>query len=322
MAFWPAYAISTRQRIRRFLSMKKILITGASGFIGRHCLPLLLEKGFEVHALSQEPLPGLGKDIVWHSQNILDDEKTQRLVEDVQPSHCLHFAWYTKQAKYWTSPENLRWVASSISLLNSFHRNGGKRFIGAGTCAEYDWRYGHCSEAITPLKPATLYGTCKNTFQKMLASFSANNSLSSTWGRVFFLYGPHEHPARLVPAVINALLCDELALCSHGNQIRDFMHVSDVANAFVCLLESEVTGPVNIASGNPISIKDVIYKIADQLNGRDKLKFGALPTTKNEPALLTANVSRLTDEVGFSPKYSIEAGLEQTVTWWKTLTKN
>jgi nucleoside-diphosphate-sugar epimerase len=207
-------------------------------------------------------------------------------------------------------------------LLHSFRQNGGERFVGAGTCAEYDWRYGHCVESITPLAPATLYGTCKNAFQKILASFSANDSLSSAWGRVFFLYGPYENPARLTPNVITSLLRDEPALCSHGAQIRDFMHVSDVANAFVYLLESEATGAVNIASGKPTSIKDFVYQIADALKGHDKLRFGAIPTQKNDPVLLTADAGRLINEVGFSPKYSVETGIEQTVAWWKTAAKN
>jgi nucleoside-diphosphate-sugar epimerase len=298
--------------------MKKILITGASGFIGRQCLPLLLEKGFEVHALTLEPLPGFEKSVIWHTQNFLDTEKTQRLVEDIQPSHCLHLAWYTEPGKYWTSSENIPWLASSLALFYSFQRTGGERFVGAGTCAEYDWRYGHCTEAITPLEPATLYGTCKNALQKTLTSYSTNTSLSSAWGRVFFIYGPHEHPARLVPAVITDLLRKQPALCSHGHQVRDFMHVSDVANAFVCLLESKITGPINIASGTPITIKDVVYNIADQLNGRERLKLGALPEGKNEPVLLTADISRLKHEVGFTPKYNLKTGLEQTIAWWKT----
>ncbi len=296
--------------------MKKVLITGASGFIGRQCLTPLLERGFEVHALALEPVVEYEKDVIWHCQNFLDEEKTQRLIKTVQPSHCLHLAWYTEPGKYWSSPENLWWTASSISLLYSFHQQGGERFVGAGTCAEYDWRYGHCSEAVTPLEPATLYGTCKNTLQKTLASFSANTSLSSAWGRIFFLYGPYEHLARLVPSVINSLLHNEPALCSHGNQIRDFMHVSDVANAFVCLLESEATGPVNIASGKPVSIKDVIYKIAEYLNGFDKIRLGALPV-KNEPAVLTADVTRLQYEIGCNPRLDLESGLEQTIDWWK-----
>ncbi|MCJ7626689.1 MAG: NAD(P)-dependent oxidoreductase, partial [Anaerolineaceae bacterium] len=231
-----------------------------------------------------------------------------------------HLAWYTEPGKYWSSPENLRWTAASISLLHTFHQQGGERFVGAGTCAEYDWRYGHCSEAVTPLEPATLYGTCKNSLQKTLASFSANTLLSSAWGRVFFLYGPHEHPARLVPSVINSLLHNEPALCSHGNQIRDFMHVSDVANAFVALLLSDATGPVNIASGKPVSIKDVIYKIAEQLNGFDKIRLNALPATY-EPALITADVTRLQSEIGFNPRLDLESGLRQTIDWWKNYIK-
>src|SRR5215207_601381 len=150
MACCTTNYLPTRCWICGFFAMKKVLVTGASGFIGRHCLPLLLERGFEVHALSQKPLPGPGNDVIWHSQNFLDDNKTQRLIENVQPSHCLHFAWYTEPGKYWSSPENLRWIASSALLLYSFNQNGGERFVGAGTCAEYDWRYGHCTEMLTP----------------------------------------------------------------------------------------------------------------------------------------------------------------------------
>ncbi len=301
--------------------MKKVLITGASGFIGRHCLTPLLEKGFEVHALALHVIPEYKNDVVWHCQNFLHHEKTHSLIKDIQPSHCLHLAWYTEPGKYWSSPENLPWTASSISLLHSFQQQGGTRFVGAGTCAEYDWRYGHCSEAVTPLEPATLYGTCKNVLQKTLAAFSESTSLSSAWGRLFFLYGDYEHPARLVPTIINSLLQNEKVHLSHGNQIRDFLHVSDAANALVCLLESDVTGSINIASGIPIMIRDMALKIADKINDRGLLNFGAITAGKDEPGLLTAEVVRLKQEVGFSPAYSIEAGLEKTIVWWKKQNK-
>ena len=297
--------------------MKKLLFTGATGFIGRQCLPFLLERGYEVHALAREPIDEYKNDVIWHGQDFFDEEKTQELFKSVRPTHCLHLAWYTEPGKYWASPENLRWTAASISLLYSFYRQGGRRFVGAGTCAEYDWRYGHCSEAVTPLEPATLYGTSKNVLQKILASFSKNSQMSTAWGRAFFLYGPHEHPARLVSSVISSLLRDEPALCSHGNQIRDFMHVSDVAHAFVLLLDSEIMGPVNIASGNPVSIKDIVFKIAKELNGYDKIKLDVLPA-KNEPAILTADVARLRTEVGHNPFFDLETGLKQTINWWKS----
>jgi nucleoside-diphosphate-sugar epimerase len=234
----------------------------------------------------------------------------------IQPSHCLHLAWYTQPGAYLSSPENLLWTASSISLLHSFHQQGGQRFIGAGTCAEYDWQSGHCIEGVTPLEPATLYGICKNSFQKILTSVSANTAMSSAWGRIFFLYGPHENPVRLVPTVINALLHNKPAFCSHGNQVRDFMHVSDVANAFVSLLESNTVGPINIASGKPVAIKEVIHKIAGHLNSMDKIRLGALPA-RDEPTMLTADVTKLQSEIDFHPRFDLASGLEQTIEWWK-----
>jgi nucleoside-diphosphate-sugar epimerase len=297
--------------------VKKILVTGASGFLGGQCLIPLLEKGYEVHAISLNKTFWPEKNVIWHHLNLLDTEKTRKIIETVRPSHCLHLAWCTEHGKYWTSPENLLWTAASISLLFSFYKCGGERFIGAGSCAEYLWQQGPCSEATTPLQPSTLYGTCKDALQKTLTSFSERTSISSAWGRIFFLYGPREYPSRLVPDIVNSLLRGDEAHCSHGRQVRDFMHVIDAANAFIALLESNVAGPVNVASGIPITIKDLALKIGDQIDRRDMLKFGTKYAGENEPAILTADVKRLKNEVGFVPKFDIEFGLEQTINWWK-----
>jgi nucleoside-diphosphate-sugar epimerase len=297
--------------------VKKVLVTGASGFIGRQCIPRLLEKGYKVHALSLHPIEEYRKDVAWHCHDFLDDEKTKNVIDAVRPSHCLHLAWYTQPEKYWSSLENIHWTASSISLISHFHKQGGERFVGAGTCAEYDWRYGHCTEELTPVKPASLYGTCKNALQEILSSFTNTNLMSTGWGRFFFLYGPYEHRSRLVPSVINSLLRNEQALCSAGNQIRDFMHVSDAANAFVMFLESDIVGPVNIASGYPVSIKDAVIKIAEQFNAYDKIRLGALPT-RNESPILTADVNKLQKEVGHKSVFDLDSGIKATVDWWKT----
>lgn len=298
--------------------MKKVLITGASGFIGRQCLLPLLEKGYEVHALALESVTDYEKEVAWHCQNFLDEEKTKKLLEAIRPSHCLHLAWYTEPGKYWSSPENLRWTAASISLIHSFYTLGGERFVGAGSCAEYDWRYGHCSEATTPLEPATLYGACKNVLQKVLAVFSASQFLSSAWGRVFFLYGPYEHPSRLIPTVIRSLLLNQSVDLSHGRQLRDYLHVSDAANAFVSLLDSTLTGSLNIASGIPVTIKNLVLTVANQLGNQELLKFGNLPSHPDEPELLTADITRIKNDLHFLAQYGMEEGLQQTIAWWKT----
>ena len=141
--------------------------------------------------------------------------------------------------------------------------------------------------------------------------------MSSAWGRIFYLYGPHEHPARLVASVVCSLLKGRPARCSDGRQIRDFLYVEDVADALVALLESEAAGPVNVASGNPVSVRDMVCRIADQIGREDLVRLGAIPTPKTDPPQLTADVNRLSRVVGWSPNYSLQQGLEKTVAWWE-----
>ena len=205
--------------------MKRILVTGARGFIGRHCLPLLVARGYEVHAVSSQRITANASDVYWYQADLLDPSQVLALVTKVRAGHLLHLAWYTVPGKYWTSPKNLRWVQASVSLLQEFVAHGGQRVVMAGSCAEYDWRYGYCSEAVTPLAPRTLYGTCKHSLQLVLSAFAKQTGLSAAWGRIFFLFGPYEHPDRLVAFVIRSLLKGEAARCSHGNQIRDFLYV-------------------------------------------------------------------------------------------------
>jgi nucleoside-diphosphate-sugar epimerase len=213
--------------------------------------------------------------------------------------------------------ENFDWVRGSLALLEAFAAHGGARSITAGSCAEYDWHFGYCVETVTPCRPRTAYGVCKHALQELSAAFAATAGISSAWGRLFFLYGPHEHPDRLVPSVARALLAHELARCTHGTQVRDYLHVADAAAALVALLESEAIGPVNIASGIPVSVKTIVTQIAEALDGQHRLQLGALPTPADDPPLLVADVRRLTHEVGWSPVYDLGMGLEETIRWWR-----
>ncbi len=302
--------------------MKRVLLTGATGLIGRHCLLPLLAKGYEVHTVATRAAPANPLGIHAHQADLLDPAQVAVLLAVVQPSHLLHLAWYTQPGAYWGSLENIRWVQASLNLLQLFMAHGGRRVVMAGSCAEYDWNYGYCAEQITPLQPATMYGKAKHALQLLVDAFAEQTQISAAWGRIFFLYGPHEYPERLVAAVTRALLQGQPARCSHGNQIRDFLYVQDAADAFVALLESDVRGAVNIASGNPIRLRQLIYQIADSLQQRGLVQLGALPAPAHEPPLLVAKVDRLTNEVGWRPAYELEVGLEQTVLWWKGILSN
>jgi nucleoside-diphosphate-sugar epimerase len=204
-----------------------------------------------------------------------------------------------------------------MELLRAFAKYGGRRSVMAGTCAEYDWNYGICSESSTPLAPRTIYGECKHSLQKMADAFSREAALSSAWGRIFFLFGPHEHPDRLVSSVIRSLLLGEVARCTTGEQERDFLYVERAASAFVALLESAVEGPVNIASGRAISVKELVTKIGERIGRGDLIRYGDRTTPANDPPRLLADVTRLREEVGWRVANSLDADLEAAIAWWK-----
>ena len=297
--------------------MKRVLVTGASGFIGRHCLPMLVARGYEVHALSRRlPVTAL-PEVFWHESDLLKPGCAAELLGEVRPAFLLHLAWYAEPGKFWEARENIEWVRASLEVLCAFADNGGERMVAAGSCAEYGCSAGECREDTTPLLPTTLYGTSKHALEMILHASSRQTSLSSAWGRIFFLYGPHEHTSRLVAYVVRSLLGGEPALCSEGRQVLDFMHVEDAASAFVALLESAVQGPVNIGSGNPVAVRDVLREIGQQIGQMELIRFGARSPIA-EPSGFWASTQRLANEVNWAPRYDLTRGIEQTIEWCRS----
>src|SRR6267143_4821300 len=119
--------------------MKRILLTGATGFIGRQCVPLLVARGYQVHAVSSKPIKDNRDSVRWHQADLFDPLAVKALIGSTKPTHLLHLAWCTEPGKYWNSLENLQWVQASLGLLQEFVDNDGQRVVVAGTCAEYDW---------------------------------------------------------------------------------------------------------------------------------------------------------------------------------------
>ncbi|MDQ6962308.1 MAG: NAD-dependent epimerase/dehydratase family protein [Mariprofundaceae bacterium] len=299
--------------------MKRVIVTGGTGFIGNHTVLALLKLGYEVHLTSSrhDAFPLQKSNLFFHTCDLLDEAQQKKLFSDVRPSHLLHLAWDVTHGEFWTTENNLRWVQASLSLLKYFHQFGGKRTVFAGTCAEYDWKHGYCVEGLTPLIPNTLYGTCKNSLNSIVQCYCDLNNISHAWGRVFHLYGPQEGSSRFVPSIICSMLRQKTVKCSQGTQIRDFMHVEDVSSAFVHLLNSEVQGDINIASGLAVSLKSVIKLIAKGTNYSGGIDFGAIPMPQSEPSLLVGAVKRLQNEVVFFPKYNLRQGLKSSIQYWE-----
>jgi len=298
-------------------SKGRVLVTGATGCVGRLAVSALVERGWDVVAVrsrqAAEDTPG----VAWLQANLLEPSEVRRVVADSRASHLLHLAWNIEPGRWVSAPENVSWVRASLDLLTAFRNGGGVRAVSAGSCLEYDWTHGYCVEDKTPLAAHTLYGTCKHALQLISTATGAGDGFTTAWGRIFFLYGPGEHPDRLVASVIRSILAGEPARTSHGRQIRDYLYAGDVADAFVRLLDSEVTGPINIASGRPVELRTIVLLIGELMGRPDLIQLGAIPQAATDTPLVVGDTARLTSRLGWTPAWALTRGLEASIDWWR-----
>jgi nucleoside-diphosphate-sugar epimerase len=297
---------------------RRLLITGATGFIGSHAVESAVACGFRVFATARSSSPELMPDVEYRQADLFDAQQVADLIQSVRPTHLLHTAWLVIPSECWFSPDNHRWVEASKVLLRAFVEAGGRRAVFTGSCAEYDWTTPQpCDEKTTLMNSQTLYGRCKNELREWALQYARQSGTSFAWGRPFFLYGPREHPDRLFPAVIRSLLDDKPVACTAGTQQRDFLYVEDAANGLLSLLQSDLGDSVNIASGHAVALRDVIERVAVACGKPELVQFGARPTPAFEPPLLVANISRQSDELRWSPAMSLASGLDATIRWWQ-----
>lgn len=286
----------------------RVLLTGAGGFIGRHVAAALVRHGIDTVTIGRRP--AAGTPFAHRAVDLLAEPDLAAVVADLGATHLLHLAWYAEHGLYWTSPLNLRWVDASVRLVEAFAAAGGRKVVAAGTCAEYDWSHGWCREATTPLAPATLYGTAKDATRRLLAALCADRGIAFAWGRVFLPYGAGESEARLVPSLIAALTGRRPPFAVNAIALRDFLHVDDVAEAFLALLADEAVDAYNIASGRPVAIADLVVALAGRLGGDADAILALAGERPGDPALLAGDSARLRS-LGWRPALSLLQGLDR-----------
>ncbi len=296
----------------------RVLITGGTGFIGYHCLAPLVSRGYEVVALYRTRPPEPVAGVTWVQGDIMDRPRMQAVLAEFKPQGLLHNAWFVEPGKLIADPSNLAWTAASLDLILAFRAAGGERCTVAGSCYEYDWRYGYCVDDVTPCDADTLYGASKDGLRRAFLAYCAASGLSGSWGRAFFLYGPRESPKRLVSSVILSLLRGDVAKSSHGLLIRDYLHVQDVADGLTALFAAPVQGAYNIASGAAVTIRDIVLMLGELTGRSDLLRIGALPARANDVPLVLGDGRRMLADVGWKPSMDLRAGLTATVAWWRT----
>jgi len=264
-----------------------ILLTGATGFVGRQLLRALSERGCRVLPVVREGKQGEvargdAIETIVASPDIFAEDadwwaRACRGVDTV-----IHAAWYAEPGQYLQSPKNQECLSGTLRLADGAVQAKVRRFVGIGTCFEYDLDAGRLS-IETPLRPATPYAQAKVDAFKALSATLPRQGVAFAWCRLFYLYGEGEDSRRLVAYVRGRLQAGEPVELSSGSEIRDFLDVREAARMIADVALGSGEGPVNICSGKPVTVREVAERIAEEFGRRDLLRFGARPDNPVDP---------------------------------------
>jgi nucleoside-diphosphate-sugar epimerase len=298
----------------------KLLITGASGFIGSAFVGAALAAGHDVAVLGRDPdawrlRPYVGCFV--HRRAALGDaEAVMRILSETAPEIVVHLAWAGVAGSDRNAPVQIDNIGCSAGLLLAAANAGARHFVSTGSQAEYGPETGIISPAVDP-HPTTLYGEAKLATYRLLRRLALDRGMRLSWLRVFSTYGPGDHPYWMIPTLINALLRGERPALTKGEQRWDFLHVADAARALLLVAESEVaSGVFNLGSGSAPPLRDTILAIRDAIDPALPLGFGELAYRSDQVMHLEADISRLYDELGWRPGIPLAEGLLETVRWY------
>jgi nucleoside-diphosphate-sugar epimerase len=290
----------------------RILVTGATGFIGSAFSRLALSHDHEIAGMmlpTENPSTNIpaSEKMTWLKGTLA--ELPWREIEKFQPEVCVHFAWIATPGVYLESPENENYLRWSLDLVHRLRGLGTKHIVGVGTCIEYRITNAPLSEERTPVDPTTFYSRCKNTLRETLAAQARKDGWHFCWGRVFYPYGVGEHPARLCSALIQKFRRGEKLLLKTPNSTKDYIYIEDLAAAILLTVEKKFTGTINWGTGTGISVRQIADTVAGML-GRPELVEEISPAEPDPLGFVVADATKL-HQLGWQPEHTLDQGLEK-----------
>jgi len=278
--------------------MRRWLVAGGTGFVGKRFVKQLRGSGDEIFCLSRSE----ANDTI--VGDIFDARRMRDVLETIAPTHLALLAWTTEHGVFWSDPANQAWHVASSSLAERFLVTGGKAILGVGTCAEYDWDGSTLVEDRTAIRPRTAYGLAKAALWSDLTAACEHYGACFTWARMFFVYGPGEDPDKLVTSLVRSGIDGEPARLREPERRLDFVHVDDAARALALLAALEAPGAYNVASGAGTALRDVASLAGALLAPADTISMN-----EREPDVV-GDIARLS-KLGWAPDVELPAGIAQ-----------
>ena len=290
----------------------KILLTGPTGFIGPAFIRLALSRGHQIAGLiiPSESVPSAlppTADLLWLRGTL--QEASWEQISAFGPDVCVHMAWITTPGVYLESPENLRFLDASISFLRKLRELGVAHIFGLGTCVEYQITNQPLSEERAPVVPPTTYARCKNELRLTMEADARQHGFVFCWGRVFYPYGPGEHPSRLCSSIIQKLTRDEKIVLKTPDSAKDYIYIDDLATALLTVLEKKFRGTINLGTGIGVSVREIAHSLGE-IMGKPHLIEEANPPEIDPLGFVVADASRL-HQLGWRPSHDLRQGLQK-----------
>jgi len=304
----------------------KILLTGPTGFIGKAFTRLAQSRGHEIAGLlipgeaiptdltaptaevaqAFEPAP---RPVFWLHGTL--EEAPWKEITAFSAEVCVHTAWITTPGVYLESPENERFRDASLSFLSRFRDLGANHIVGLGTCIEYQITQQPLSEDHTPAVPTTTYARCKNQLRTALEADANAHGLVFCWGRVFYPYGPGEHPSRLCSSIIQKLARDEKIILKTPDSTKDYIYISDLAEALLMVVEKKFRGVINLGTGVGITVKQIAQTIGQEMGKAHLVEEAS--DLEPDPFPFVVGQARKLKSLGWRQTVTMEEGLARLV---------